>query len=338
MGSIVRWAAVAAGLILAGAVGARADQTFDKAKQEKKAVWYTSIPLGTAQGLCNAFNAKKLGVECEVHRDGSGKLYSRWIQEAKSGIYTADVLHTSDLSHFIELKKLNALAAYRPRGTDKFNPAFWEKENYWGVLRASVYQPAYNTNKVKAEDVPKSWKDFLDPKWQGKLVNAHPSYSGVVSEGLGVLVDLLGWDFLDKLAAQKPRIVQSSVDTVTYVVRGEAVLSAGGNSSEVYNAIKKGEPIKAIYPVEGLPFIESPNAIMAKAPHPNAARVFTDWLFSTEAQQFMVNEGLYSGDPNVKYPADQVPLGKIKLLTISPDTAVKMDKPIKDRFRLKFGV
>jgi hypothetical protein len=179
-------------LILAGAVGARADQTFDKAKQEKKAVWYTSIPLGTAQGLCNAFNAKKLGVECEVHRDGSGKLYSRWIQEAKSGIYTADVLHTSDLSHFIELKKLNALAAYRPRGTDKFNPAFWEKENYWGVLRASVYQPAYNTNKVKAEDVPKSWKDFLDPKWQGKLVNAHPSYSGVVSEGLGVLVDLLG--------------------------------------------------------------------------------------------------------------------------------------------------
>jgi hypothetical protein len=52
----------------------------------------------------------------------------------------------------------------------------------------------------------------------------------------------------------------------------------------------------------------------------------------------MVNEGLYSGDPNVKYPADQVPLGKIKLLTISPDTAVKMDKPIKDRFRLKFGV
>jgi iron(III) transport system substrate-binding protein len=112
----------------------------------------------------------------------------------------------------------------------------------------------------------------------------------------------------------------------------------GGLGSEVYGAIKKGEPLKGIYPAEGLPFIASPNAILVKAPHPNAARVFTDWLFSTEAQQLMANEGLYSGDPKVKYPEDQVPLGKIKLLTISPDKSLQMDKPIKERFRLKFGV
>jgi iron(III) transport system substrate-binding protein len=331
-------AAGIAAALLVGGLPVRADEALDLAKKEGKVMWYTSIGLPIAQKMCGIFNAKKLGVECEVHRDGSGKLYSRWIQEARSGIYTADVLHTSDLSHFIALKNQHALMAYRPKGTENFNPAFWEPTNAWGVLRASVYLPCYNVNKVKAEDVPKSWKDFLKPMWQDKLVNAHPNYSGFVSEGMGVLVDLYGWEYLDQLAALKPRVVQSAIDTVTFVVRGEALMSVGGTGYEVFGAIQKGEPIKAIYPVEGLPFIASPNAILAKAPHPNAAKLFTDWLFTIEAQQIMVDDGLYSGHPGVKYPKGQVPLKEIKLLVLPPEKSTKMEKPLQERFRLKFGV
>jgi iron(III) transport system substrate-binding protein len=309
-----------------------------KAKKEGKVVWYSSLALPIAQEVCNAFNAKKVGFECVLHRSGSGKLYKRWVQEAKSKIFEADVLHTSNSGHFLTLQKQGVFIKYKPKGTEKFGPAFHGEGGYWTVLRAFAYVPAYNTAKVKAGDVPKSWLDLLDPKWSGKIVNAHPSYSGSVSVGMSMLVKKFGWEFMDKLAALKPRVVQSAVDTTTYLVRGEADVTSGTASYNLFNAIKKGEKVQMLLPKEGVPFIISPQAIFKSAPHPNAAKIFADWVFSKEAQQILTNRGLYVGHPGVKYPAGQIPLSKLKLMTMSPAEATKMRKPIRKAFRKKFGV
>ena len=134
-----------------------------------------------------------------------------------------------------------------------------------------------------------------------------------------------------------PAIVQSSVDTTAYIVRGEALAGATGLYND-FDPMKAGEPIKVIFPPKGVPFIPSAQAIFAKAPHPNAAKVFTDWLFSTEAQQLLVNHGLYSGDPDVKYPKGLTPLNEIKLIIVSPEESVKMRDPVRERFRKDFGV
>lgn len=318
---------------------ASAGGNLEAAKKEGKVVWYSSLSLAIAQEVCNTFNNKKMGFECVLHRSGSGKLFKRWLQEAKSNIYTADILHTSNSGHFVSLQKEGALIKYRPKGADRFPAAFKDKDGYWTVLRSFAYVPAYNKSKVKAADVPKSWLDLLDPKWGGgKLVNAHPSYSGSVSVGMAMLVKKFGWEFMDKLAALKPRIVQSAVDTTNYLVRGEAIITSGSGSYNNYGAVKKGEPIETIIPKEGVPFIISPQAIFKKAPHPNAAKIFSDWLFSLEAQQLLANRGLYVGHPDVKYPAGQVPLSKLKLMTMDPVEATKMRKPIRSAFRKKFGV
>lgn len=318
---------------------AGAQSTMDLAKKEGKVVWYSSLSLSLSQQICNSFNEKNLGIECVLHRSGSGKLYNRYLQEAKAGIYNADVFHTSNIGHFVALEKDNAIMAYRPKGTDSFNKNFLDDSNHWTILRASVYGPIYNTTKVKEADVPKSWKDFLDPKWKGKkLVNAHPSYSGFVSVGMSALVKVLGWEFFDKLAKQQPVIVQSALDTVNYVVRGEALMSVGGTAYASAVAVKKGEPIKHILPEEGLPFIASAQAIPNKAPHPNAAKVFSDWLFSKEVQQTFAENGLYVGHPEVEYPKWQTPLKDVNLIVLSPEEAVKMRKPVRTNFREKFGV
>lgn len=325
-------------LVFLAWVPAGAQSTTELAKKEGKVVWYSSLSLPIAQELCNLFNSKNLGIECVLHRDGSGNLFTRWQQEAKAGIYNADVLHTSNIGHFVSLRKENALIRYRPSGSERMNKAFLEKDGNWAVLRASVYIPTYNITKVKEGEVPKSWLDFFDPKWKGKLVNAHPGYSGFVSVGMAALVQQFGWEFFDKLAEQKPRIVQSAVDATTFVVRGEAVMSVGGTGYEPFVAIQKGEPIRFIYPKEGLPFIDSAQAIFAKAPRPNAAKVFTDFLFGKEAQQVLAGKGLYVGQPDVTYPKELVPLKDLKLLVVSPDDAVKMRKPISEKFREKLGV
>jgi iron(III) transport system substrate-binding protein len=324
-------------LLFAVGSAARADDMMDMAKKEGKVVWYSSLSLPIAQEVCNAYNAKQTGIECVLHRSGSGKLYTRWRNEAKSNIYTADILHTSNIGHFVSLRKAKAIIQYAPKGIDRYNPNFVEKDHYWAVLRASVYAPAYNTSKVSAADEPKTWKDLLDPKWKGKLVQAHPSYSGFVSVGMAGLVKVFGWDYMKKLAAQKPRIVQSAVDTTAYIVRGEALAGATGLYND-FDPIKAGEPIKVIFPPEGVPFIASAQAIFAKAPHPNAAKVFADWLFSTEAQQLLVNHGLYSGDPDVKYPKGLTPLKDIKLIIVTPEESVEMRNPVRKRFRTDFGV
>ena len=330
--------AVLCGLLLfAGGSAAWADTVMDMAKKEGKVVWYSSLSLPIAQEVCNAYNAKHTGIECVLHRSGSGKLYNRWRNEAKSNIFEADVLHTSNIGHFVSLRKIKAIIPYAPKGIDRYNPNFVEKDHYWHILRASVYAPAYNTSKVSEADAPKTWLDLLDPEWKGKLVQAHPSYSGFVSVGMAGLVQVFGWDYVDKLAKQKPRIVQSSVDTTAYIVRGEALAGATGLYND-FDPMKAGEPIKVIFPPKGVPFIPSAQAIFAKAPHPNAAKVFTDWLFSTEAQQLLVNHGLYSGDPDVKYPKGLTPLNEIKLIIVSPEESVKMRDPVRERFRKDFGV
>ena len=73
-------------LLFAVGSAAQADSVMDMAKKEGKVVWYSSISLPIAQEVCNAYNAKHTGIECVLHRSGSGKLYTRWRNEAKSNI------------------------------------------------------------------------------------------------------------------------------------------------------------------------------------------------------------------------------------------------------------
>jgi len=93
---------------------AGAQDTMELAKKEGKVVWYSSASLSLSQKLCNMFNAKKLGFECVLHRDGSGNLYTRLQQEAKAGIHNADVFHTSSIGHFDRAGSDVHISPYKP--------------------------------------------------------------------------------------------------------------------------------------------------------------------------------------------------------------------------------
>ena len=329
-------ALVAAGIIAASAAPAPAAD-MQAAKKEGEVMWYSSLSLSVAQKVCKQFNDKKTGITCVLHRDGSGKIYQRYLQEAKGNVFKADVIHTSNIGHFVNMKK-NHLRPYKPKGTEKFIPAFTTPDGSWNILRASVYVLAYNTKLVKPEDAPKSWADVLNPRWKGLIAHAHPAYSGVITVGMLSLVNMHGWAYYDKLAALQPKIVQSAVAVIPLVARGEAHVVAGTAAYNTFGDIKKGEPIKMVLPKEGVAFISSPHSVLKKAPHPNAAEVFTDFLFSREAQQTLVENGLHVGHPDVKYPEGLPSLQGLKIIDFTPEEVQKKSKEIQEMFRKKFGV
>jgi iron(III) transport system substrate-binding protein len=111
-----------------------------------------------------------------------------------------------------------------------------------------------------------------------------------------------------------------------------------GNEYNMFMEIDAKSPVKIIYPTEGTPFVNSPSAIFAAAPHPNAARVFQNFLFTAPAQQLLVNEGgQRSMHPDVKEPAYRTPLAKIKLLPDDPASMLPQVADIKKKYTALFG-
>jgi len=329
-------------LVAVLAVGARVDAADDArvaaAKKEGKVVWYTSLELQTSERIAKLFESAYPGIKVEVHRTGSGRILQRLMQEHQANIKIADVVHTSDAGHFVYLKKQKLLAKYTPAGTDKFPAGFKDADGYHYAFRATVNVIAYNTKLVPAADVPRTWKDLLDPKWKGKLVTAHPGYSGVIATHVLALVNLHGWEYFKELAQNRVMIVQSAVDPAGVVASGERQVAVDGGEYFFYQTKKKGNPLEIVYPKEGVPLVVSPSAITSFAPHPNAARLFTDFSFSRDVQQVLADsEGLYTGHPDVKYPSDKPKPSELKLLTVDPDELEKRNEEIKKRFVEFFG-
>jgi iron(III) transport system substrate-binding protein len=328
-----------ASMVLVWAAPASAqDARLEAAKKEGKVVWYTSLALPTAEKVAKLFEAAYPGIKVEVHRTGSQRILQRVMQEMQANLKLVDVIHTSDAGHFVLLKEKKLLMKYTPPGVDAFPAGFKAKDGYYYTLRATVNVIAYNTKLVPAAEVPRTWKDLLDPKWRGKLVTAHPGYSGVISTHVLALVHLHGWDYFKQLAQNKLMLVQSAVDPAGVVASGERQVAVNGGDYYYYQMKKKGNPIEVVYPKEGVPLVVSPTAIASFAPHPNAAKLFTDFTFTRELQQVMADsEGLYTGHPEVKYPSDKPKLSELKLLTVDAEELEKRNEEIKNRFVEFFG-
>ena len=323
--------------LLPGEAGAQTPLV-EAAKKEGKVVWYTSLALPSAEKVAKLFEAAYPGIKVEVHRTGSQRILQRVMQELQANIKNVDVIHTSDAGHFVLLKEKKLLARHTPAGVDRFPAGFKDKDGYYYGLRATVNVIAYNTQKISAADAPRTWKDLLDPKWKGRMVTAHPGYSGVIATHVLALVHLHGWEYFEALAKNQLMLVQSAVDPAGVVASGERPVAVNGGDYTFYQSKKQGNPVEIVYPKEGVPLVVSPSAIASFAPHPNAARLFTDFGFTREVQQVMADsEGLYTGHPDVKYPTDKPKLTDLKLLTAEPEELEKRNEEIKKRFVEFFG-
>ncbi|OGQ79052.1 MAG: hypothetical protein A3F90_07340 [Deltaproteobacteria bacterium RIFCSPLOWO2_12_FULL_60_19] len=314
------------------------DARLAEARREGKVVWYTGAALATAEKVASLFKQAYPGIEVEVHRSGSERILQRIMQEAAAGIKNADVFNSSDVGHYVLLKKKGMLAKYTAAGAERFAQGFRDPDGIAFGWRAFLIVISYNSKLVASGDAPKTWKDLLDPKWKGKLVTAHPGYSGSIATYMLALVNLYGWDYFKQLAQNQPHLTQSVHDPAQVVAAGERMVGANGAEYFLYSQRKKGNPIGIVYPQDGIPLVVSPSAITSSAPHPTAARLFTDFIFTKDVQQFLADsEGLYVPHPDVTYPADKPKLSDLKVLTVDPEELERRTEEIKKRFVAFFG-
>ena len=158
-----------------------------------------------------------------VERTGAERVFQRIGQEYASRIHAVDVVNSSDAAHFIVWKRDGILAPYVPEDVAQatIRPSTRIPTVCSRASASALSVIGYNTNLVKAEDAPKSFADLLDPKWTGKIVKAHPGYSGTIMTATFEMVRDLGWEYFEKLAKQKVMQVQSSTDPPKKLALGE---------------------------------------------------------------------------------------------------------------------
>ena len=315
-------------------------ELIEAAKKEGKAVWYTSVDLPVAERVAKAFEAKYPGVAMRVERSGAERVFQRIGQEYASKIYAVDCVNSSDAAHLIVWKREGLLAAYVPEDVALyFPPEHKDPDGLFATWRTTLCVIGYNSKLVKAEEAPKSFADLLDPKWSGRIVKAHPGYSGTIMTATFQTARDLGWQYFEKLAAQKVMQVQSAADPPKKLALGERAVMADGTEYLLFQLKEKGEPVEIVYPSEGTPIIIGPTAVMKNAPNPNAARLAVSFMFSLECQQLIVDAGgLRSFHAQVKEKAGRRPLEDIKLMKDDPAAVEAQADDIKARYTRYFKV
>jgi iron(III) transport system substrate-binding protein len=310
------------------------------AVKEGKVSFYTSIDLQVADALAKAFEAKYPGISVQVERSGAERIYQRIAQEYGSKIYVCDTVDSSDAGNLVDYKHQGWLAAYVPAAVAQWPAAQRDPDGFFAADRATLSVVGYNTKLIQPADAPKSYADLLDPKWKGKIVKAHPGYSGNIMTATFELtrVPTLGWPYLQKLGQQDIMQVQSSTEPPKKLALGERPVMFDGNEYNALMLLDTKAPIAIVYPSEGTPLVSGAAGLMKRAAHPNAARLFINYLFSTEGQQLLVTQGeLRSFNPGVHEPEGRIPLNKIKTFTADPAQQEKAVEEIKTKYAEYFG-
>ena len=312
----------------------------EAAKKEGKVVWYTSIDLKLSEQIGKAFEAKYPGVSCKVERTGAERILQRIGQEYTANVHAVDVVNSSDASHLVYWKDQGVLEPYVPEDVAKFYPAeHKDVDGTYASFRVFLSIIAYNTNMVKKEEAPKSFADLLDAKWKGKIVKAHPGYSGTIMTATFQMSRDLGWEYFEKLAQQNVLQVQSAADPPKKIALGERAVQADGVEYLILQGKESGQPVEPVYATEGNPLIIGPNGLFKAAPNPNAARLFQSWMHGREGQQLIVDfarqyspHGQTVEKPGVRRLAD------IKLMKEDPEGVEKSADEIKRRYTQIFKI
>jgi iron(III) transport system substrate-binding protein len=315
-------------------------ELYAKAKQEGEVTWYIVYwPSDRAETHAALFSKAFPGVKVNVVRATAQVAYQRLSQDIQAGVANCDVFASTDMGQYVSLKDRGLLMPYKMSTADQIDKRFLnvDPDDAYQIVNATIVSLAYNTNKVKAEQAPKTWKEFIDPKWKGQLVVGHPGFSGFVGTWVVQMTKLYGWDYFEQLAELKPHVGRSIIDTVTILNSGERSVGASPTALVLRNAAQ-GNPLAASYPDEGSVLMISGGAILKNTKHPNAAKLFMEYLWSQDTAKEDVEEFGIPLRPDTVLPPGYKKLEDLKTIRPSIAEIIKGIPELTEKWRDTFGV
>lgn len=262
----------------------RGERLLAAAQKEGTFTLYTTFAEKDLPALIGPFE-KKTGIKVVVWRAGTDKVLQRTLSEAAARRYEVDAIHFGSP----EMEALHREKILQPVNSPYFReliPGAVPAHREWVATLLSVWVQAYNTNLVKKEDLPKSYKDLLDPKWKGKLgieAKNQEWFATVVNEMGGEP----GLQFFRELVSRNGVSVRQGHTLLNnMVISGEVPLALTVYNYMPESAKQKGAPIDWLA-LEPAVARSNGIGIARRAPHPNAALLFYDYLI-TEAQKSLV--------------------------------------------------
>ncbi|MEO8715402.1 MAG: extracellular solute-binding protein [Acetobacteraceae bacterium] len=319
----------------------RADETalVAAARKEGTLTWYIAQVDGqTAEDMGRAFTQQYPGIKIAVIRTTGQVAFERLMQDLKNNAPQCDVFSTTDIAHMPLLMKRNALARFVPDNAAALAPAFkgLGEDGFYYPSTSTLMMIIVNTQKVKPADAPKNWTDLLDPKWKGNVAFGHPGFSGYVGIWTLAMRGLYGWDYFTKLAKNNPRIGRSGNDPITLLNAGECVVGLGPLATTLLSA-SKGNPIAVQYPTDGSVLCIGPSGVLAYAPHPNAARLFANWLLSPEFGKIAAEHFVYPARADAPTIVGAKPLSEVKLIRLTTAEIAKGVPEVIEQWRDTFS-
>ncbi|MGH8689917.1 MAG: ABC transporter substrate-binding protein [Burkholderiales bacterium] len=261
----------------------RDSRLLENARKEGSVVLYTSLAPTESGPLGQAFE-KKTGVKVEIWRAISEKVVQRAVTEARARRFAFDVIETNGPEMEILAREKLFGEFHSPHLADLPAGAI-PAHRQWIPDRVNFFVVAFNTAKVRRDELPKNYQGFVDPRWKGKL-----GIEATDAEWMATLVkkwgEAAGMDYFRRLAAMKPDVRKGHILLAELIAAGEIPVGLTVYNSNAESLKRRGAPIDWL-PVE--PVVGRPQGIALgrNAPHPHAALLFADFVLSPEGQELL---------------------------------------------------
>ena len=302
LASLPAWAQVAAGppsphqAVFSYKGADRQQRLVERARQEGSVTVYTSLAPTEATPLVELFESK-YGVKVNMWRSVSDAVAQRVITEARGKRHAVDVVETNG-PEMEAMAREQVLAEFHSPYLADLPPGILTRHGMWAPTRLNFFVVAYNTNKVKAADLPKTYEGFLDPKWKGRITleATDSEWMAGVHQSWG---EARSTAFFRRLSEMKPDLRKGHVLLAQLIASGEIEVGLTAYLANAQSFKRRGAPVDwaAVEPVIARP---QGVGVARFAPRPHAALLFADFMLSPEAQAMLASMGRTPASRSVK--------------------------------------
>ena len=290
----------------------RDSRLLENARKEGSVVLYTSLAPTESGPLGQAFE-KKTGVKVEIFRTISEKVVQRALTEAKARRFAFDVIETNGPEMEVMARE-NIFAEFHSPVLADIPAKAIPSHRQWIPDRVNFFVVAFNTTKVRRDELPKNYQGFIDPRWRGRL-----GIEATDAEWMATLVKLWGegpgMAYFRSLADMKPDVRKGHVLLAELIAAGEIPVGLTVYNSNAESLKRRGAPIDWL-PVE--PVVGRPQGIAVgrNAPHPHAALLFAEFVLSAEGQELLNSMGRVPVSTKVKTDLNRFPYTMVDPVTV----------------------